>query len=167
MAAINSTTNHTPFRWPGSGDITVYDGGGNSCTAHLIGSFDWTENGRAYVEIMERRRHQATPVLEETDDGTVEITISARITSMKGNSTVHLFEALRFTGAAASWTSVASGTKKALRLVATYTKPDGSTQTATFAACIPTSIAVTSDGEDGFAQLDATLVDHENQATIA
>lgn len=165
MAAIDSST--TPFKWPGSGNITISDGGANTLNMTLIGSFSYEEPGRTKVEVRERRRHQATPVVLETDDGDVSISISGKVTSLLGSGNVHPYEAFTQSGNASAWTSVGSGDAYQFQIVATATHPDGSTQTATFAYCTLNSISVNFDGEDGQMTFEATLTDYENAPTIA
>lgn len=165
MAAIDSTG--TPFKWPGSGDITITDGSANSLAMSLIGSFSWSQAGRTKVEVMERRRHQGTPVILETDDATCEISISGKITSFSGSSNVHPFEALTQSGNASGWTKVGGGDAYTYQLTAVATHPDGSTQTLTFTPVATTSLSANLDGEEGQATFEATLTAYMNAPTVA
>lgn len=145
----------------------------NSITMTLKqGTISWTETGREYAEAMEAGRHvSGAPVLQETNDTNVTLNLTGLITSFKGNSNTHPYEAFTFSGNAASWVSTATGSKKSLLIEATFdSTEDGSTggsQTVSFAYAVPTSVECDMAAANGLGQLSVTLTDHENAPTSA
>ncbi|MEL6347722.1 MAG: hypothetical protein AAFV53_31745 [Myxococcota bacterium] len=163
MANLDSSV---PHYWSGGGTLVLEDGSGNSITVTFMqGTFSWSETGRDYTEAMERERHASVPVLIETGDGNVTGQFSFLITSFKGNSNVHPYEALTFSGNASGWTSTSSGTKKSLRarLTVDSTQAGGGLQQALFNHLVPTSVDPDLAGANGLAQGTVNWTDHENQ----
>lgn len=164
MAGLDNTT--TPFAFTGTMTYRITDGGANYIDMTLVGSLSWDAPGRTQVEVMERRRHQSTPVTVETDDGNVTLNVSGRITSFLGSSNVHPFEAFTQTGNASGWTSV-TGHGYVLEHKVTLTHPSGTQQTLTFNYCKRDSLSCNHDGADGLGDFEATFTDMENYPSIA
>ena len=110
-------------------------------------------------------------VLIETDDTDVTGSFNALVTSFKGSSNTHPYEALTFSGNASAWTSTAGGSKTAIKLVLTVDSSGedatGGSQTVTFAYAVPTEVSVDAAGGDGLFQLSCSFTDHENRPTLA
>lgn len=166
MAQLDSTI---PTKWAGSGTLVLQEGGGNTVTITFEqGTFQWSYTGREYTEAMARGRHYGTPVLVETTDSNVTGSFSFLPCSFYGSASVTPYEMMTFTGGAAAYTTIAAGSKKALRATLTINKTEESesNQTATFAYCVFT-FDVDMAAADGLSQIDCSFTDHENYPTIA
>ncbi len=169
MADLDNGT--TPFKHAVLGAV-LNDGAGTPATITLLGvqgSVTWTETGRVKKEARDRTRHQATPVIIETEDGNVTGSITLHATSFKGSSNTHPYEFITKTGAGASLTSTATGGAHCVELVLTLnsTVDGGGSQTATFAYCDCSNITVDSTGDEGAFTLSFDFVDYENRPTYA
>lgn len=168
MAQLDSTI---PVKWAGSGTLVLTEGGATSVTVTFEqGTFTWTESGRAYTEAMSRGRHYGGgPRLIETTDANVTGQFTFIPTSFYGSTAATPYEMMLFKGVAASYTTVASGSKKALKVVLTINKTEESesNQTATFNYCVFTEVGVDMAAADGLGQITASFADHENTPTIA
>ena len=104
----------------------------------------WNEVGRTAVEARDRGRHQSTPCIEETDDGDITGSLVLEVTSWKGSSNVHPYEAMTHTGNAAAWKNTANGGAVTLEMQVSMnsTVDGGGLQTATFKYVRFTDIAV-------------------------
>jgi len=166
MAQIDSAI---PTKWVGAGSLVLEEGGGNTVTMTFEqGTFSWEEKGREYVEAMARGRHAGTPVLIETTDNNVSGSFQFIPTSFYGNANVYPYEMMLFKGGAAAYTTVAAGSKKALKATLTISKSEESeaTQTAIFAYCTFTE-SVDMGGQDGMSLIDVSFMDHENSPTVS
>jgi hypothetical protein len=165
MPALDSSIPHV---WAGAAAITIEGDGASESTSFIFeGTFTWTQVGRTAVESRKRGRHHETkPVVVETDDGDVAISMSGEITSYLGSSSTYPYEAFTKSGTASSWTSTVDGGAHAVRLVYRSLEPEsGATQTATFNYCHPDSVKIDPKGSDGKAMLEVELTDYENKPT--
>ncbi len=159
-----------PQVFSGATAITIEGAGaGESISMAFLGEFSWTRTGRVSVEARERSRHVAGgPVVVETEDSDISISLSGHITSYLGDSDVHPYEAFTKTGLAASWTSTVQGGAHGLRLKFRGKNPaTGAEQTLTFRYCVPQSIEINPNGDRGLAQISVELLDYENDPQIA
>jgi hypothetical protein len=169
MADLDSST---PLKRIGTTALLIKDGTtptANSVSVIFEGSFSATVTGRAVVEATSQGRHKTTPVLVETTSGTVALEFDGHITSLKGASNTHIYEALTRTGTAASWVSTGDGDAYTVEIVATFleSKQTGAaTQTLTFAFCHPDSIQIEAGTEDAV-RFSASLTDFEDYPTAA
>lgn len=161
MPALDS---NVPHKWYGDGAITITDGSGNTVTAgvQFFQDCTWSETAAPYTEAKNRGKRPSVPVAMKTGDGQCEVTMSFLVTSLKGNSTVHPYEAITRTGAASAWTSVIDGDKYAVQIDVTYNSSAGSvggtgggTQTVRHPYCIPTS--VDPNHQDGLLAVEASF----------
>lgn len=156
-----------------TGSLAIEDGGGNSINVDFRqGSFTFEVPGREYTEQKEagRRAGGGAPILIEGGDQDVTGQFSFVVTSVRGSSNVHPYEALTFSGNASGWTSTARGDKKALKLTFTLnsTAGGGGQQTLTYNYAVTTNAAFDSAGVDGIiGQLTAGFTDHENLPAAA
>lgn len=168
MAALDSST---PLKRIGTTALLITDGSSspNSISVIFEGSFSATINGRAVVEATSQGRHKTTPVVVETTDGTISLEFDGHITSLKGSSNTHVYEALTNTGTASAWEGTADGDAYTLKLTVTFieTKQSGAaTQTLVFAHCHPDSVQIDAGTEDGV-RFSASFTDFENYPTAA
>lgn len=172
MAALDSVI---PFPYQ-KGTLVIKDG--TNPTANQItvtyeqGTFSFSAPGRSYSEAMGRGRRStsAAPVLMDGDDGVVTGQFSFLITSFLGDSNVHPYEAVTFSGNASSWVTTSRGTRKSLELVFTADSSEatgGGTQTLTFKYCVITNPECDMNAVEGKAQLTVSFTDHENLPTAA
>jgi hypothetical protein len=167
MAAFDS--NGIPFKGAVS-TATLGDGGANTLLLKLVqGSITWSEPGRAYVEAMERGRHQSTPVVVETDDGNCSGSCSFLVDSYDGSSAATPYEFLTFSGSASAFATTSAGGRKTFKLTVTMnsTVDGGGSQTAIFAHCVLDSIEVDDGGTDGLMTLTFNWTDLESRPTYA
>ena len=173
MANLDSSF---PHKFAGA-TLVISDGAGSPASVTVTfkqGTISWTETGRTYTEAREAGRHASVsgkPVLIETDDTDVTGSFTALVTSFKGSSNTHPYEALTFSGNASAWTSTAGGSKTAIKLVLTVDSSGedstGGSQTVTFAYAVPTEVSVDAACGDGLFQLSCSFTDHENRPTLA
>lgn len=168
MATLDATK--AGLVWAGSGNIVFSGGGGGqTCTATLVGSVDWNSSGKNAVEVKEKDEHQSPPVVINIGDGECTISISGKLTSILGGSNAHPFEVLSGTGNAASWTTTgdAISTRPLFQMAIPMKSPNGTTQTATFQYCYcPAGPQVSNNGEDGQATFSAEIIALQNAPTI-
>ena len=166
MAALDNST--TPFKVALT-TIVVSDGGSNSLTLCLEqgSSITWSETGRTVAEAQVRGRHQTTPVLLETTDGNVTGSVTLLVSSWKGSSNVHPYEAMTLTGNAAAWATTAIGSGRTLKWLVTTnsTVDEGGSQAATFAYVHSDSIEV--GEQEGLYSMTVSFTDFENRPTWA
>lgn len=165
MAALDSSV---PQVYSGAAAVQITDGS-NTVTIAFEGSFSWTRTGRQVVEARSRDRHKSTPVIVETGDSDISISMEGNITSFLGSSNTYVYEALTKTGNAAAWTSTGAGNAYTFRLVYTCLSgaAGGGSQTLTFNYCHCDQIAIDPGGDDGKTSFSATITDYENDPTIA
>lgn len=169
MAALDSSAPHV---FNGAAAISIDDGTTPAAlTVDIIfeGSFSWTETGRTVTEARTRGRRKSTPVLIESEDNDIEITLSGKITSYLGDSNTHIYEALTKTGNAASWVKTGAGTAHSYTLTFTaLSGSDGSTvQTLTFDPCHTSSLQLNPNGDGGMHEFEATIMCYANRPTVA
>ena len=166
MAALDNVT--TPFKF-NVGTFTIAgSGSGESLSITGALTFSWTRTGRAYQEARNQGRHQSTPVVVETEDGNISLTISGYVTSFLGSSNVHPYEAITHDGNAASWASQSTGGKKTVSITAAPTSAadGGGAQSIVFNHCANDSCDIDFQGEGSLFTFSATFTDLENDPTI-
>lgn len=169
MADLDSAT---PLK-PQSGTAVVINDGTSpsalTLTAIFQGNFNWTVNGKPGVESLNQNTHKSTPVVTEVGDTTVSLTMEGTITSLKGSSNTHVYEALTRTGNASAWVPTNDGDDYCVEIVFTVLESKNSgaaSQTITFAYCKLESIQVTAN-VDNVLTFSASFTDYENAPTIA
>ena len=165
MPALDPTA---PQTYHGAVAVEIYDGSTNSISLVFEGSFSWSEVGRAVVEARSRGRHLATPVLVETEDNDCSISLKGLVTSFLGASTVHLYEALTFTGNAAAWVPVGAGNAKSFGIRFTALSGDfgGGQQVLDFFPCHNGSRKIDPAGDRGLCTLEAEITAYMNQPQV-
>jgi hypothetical protein len=169
MADLDSSV---PLKRIGTTALLIEDGTtptANSVSVIFEGTFSATVTGRAVVEATSQGRHKSTPVLVETTSGTVALTLDGHITSLKGNSNTHIYEALTRTGTASSWATTGDGDAYMLKITATFVQSKQTTpatQTLVFAYCHPDSIQIGA-GPDDAVTFSASFTDYEDYPTAA
>mgnify|MGYP003149210032 FL=1 len=167
MASLDQ--NGIPFKMPITA-LALADGGANTLTITLVqGTMTYTVPGRAWVEAMEKGRHQGTPVSIETTDGNVTGSITALVDSWLGDTAVTPMEFMTFTGGASGFATVGAGAKKQFRLTVTTdsTVDGGASQTIVFGNCICEPYDVDLGGTEEMATISFTFTDLENYPTYA
>ena len=153
-----------PHIWYGDGAITITDGSGNTvdATVKFVQECSWSETKPPFTEAKNRGKRLATPVAMQIGDGECELTMSFQVTSLKGSATVHPYEAINQSGAAAAWTSVIDGDKYALQIDVVYDSSAGSqggsgggSQKARFPYSNPTSCSLSH--VDGMLTVECTF----------
>lgn len=169
MSDLDSST---PLKRIGTTALLIEDGTtptANSISVIFEGSLSATISGRAVVEATSQGRHKATPVVVETTSGTVSLEFDGHITSLKGSSNTHIYEALTKTGTASSWKGTVDGDAYCLKITATFlqtAQASPATQTLVFAHCHPDSVQIDAGTEDGV-RFSASFTDYEDYPTAA
>jgi len=150
------------------GDVYIYGGSPSTESLQLKlvqGDVTHTVETEPYAEARNRNKHLSTPILRKTGDGNVTGSVSLLVSSFKGSTAASVYEVFTGTGLAASWSSTASGDKKAKKMEMTVN--DGSlSQKLAFNYCVFTNVAVDPAGADGLYQVSADFTDHENAPTV-
>ena len=157
-----------PFKYSGSGTVTLVDGAGSPVSlvvAFKQGTFTWSQPGRQYVEAMEVGRHASTVTLMETGDQNITGSASCLVTSFLGASNKHPYEFLTKTGECASLTSTAAGDKFAIDIKLAVSA-GGVVQTLTFVKCVIDSVDIDMAGADGLCMLSWNFTSHANVPSI-
>ncbi len=163
MAALDSSVTTTAH---GAAAVTITDGAANSIT--MVGeiSLSWEETGRSVTEARERDRHLATPNVIETGDNNMSISMEFWVRSYLGNSNVHEYEAMTFTGNASGWTTTVDGNAKCFTMAVQLIEPGAATtQTLTFPHCHLDTWSNDPRGADGKNSASVSLTSYANRPT--
>ena len=169
MASLDSST---PLKRIGTTALAVADGttpSANTISVIFEGSISFTVSGRSVIEAMSQGRHKTTPVVVETQDQVTTVEFDGYITSFKGSSNTHIYEALTRTSTAASWVTTSDGDGYTVQLTVTYLESKASgaaTQTLTFAFAHPDSVQIEAGTEDAV-RFTASFTNYENYPTAA
>ena len=151
--------------------LVISDGAGtpNTLSVPLVqGTISWSEPGPSESEVRHQGKHLSTPLVNDTDDGDMEITLDIVVPSYKGSSNTHIYEMLTRTGTAAAFTRVGAGNAWTYSMAATFS--DGTnTQVLTFSPCrtmgVPSSWSAGTNGEH--MAISATIKCYANRPTVS
>jgi hypothetical protein len=168
MASLDSST---PLKRIGTTALAVADGTtptANSISVIFEGSISFTVSGASVIEATSQGKHKTTPVVVETQDQVTSIEFDGYITSFKGSSNTHIYEALTRTGTASSWKTTSDGDGYCVKLTVTYLESKAtspSTQEVVFAFAHPDSVQIEAGTEDAV-RFSASFTNYENYPTV-
>lgn len=169
MADLDSTI---PLKRIGTTAIVINDGTPSTpltVSGIYEGGIQFTINGRAVAEARSQGRYKSTPVIVETTDGVSTIELEGMLTSLKGDSNLHLYELLTRTGNGSAAVSTADGDGMCFEIVITFiqaVQSSPATQTLTFAYCHLDTLNITASTEDSVS-FTASFTNYENVPTAA
>jgi hypothetical protein len=146
--------------------IVLEDGDADTLTIALRQApLNYSLSGRTVVEARNAGRHAGTPIVNQTEDGNVTGNISAIVTTFYNTTNHSLQDFAKGIGTASAKNSVGTGTAHLVKMTATVTNEDSTTQTLVFNYCHFDTAEL---GDlDGQYLLTLSFTDFENEPTIS